>query len=133
MDKRTIKKDKYGLYITAYGDYVRPLYGTCFKDGDTIIGQQLSRWNCGTREFGVTTIGNNFKPDGIFEIWCKTNIQYHRGEKLTDETLKTYRGMYRCKMDRALKLGYHAQLSKIFEKHNKEVANSLKTNSEPEK
>ena len=100
--------------------YVRPLYGTCFKEGETVIAEQLG--DSFVPLFGVTTIGNNLKPDGFFEIWCSTSIQYHRGYKLTAEHLKDYRQ----NKSLALKLGYIKKLSKIFEKHNKEVAKFLK-------
>lgn len=119
MNKRKIQKDEYGLFI-GYFTYVRPLYGTCFKEGETVIAEQLG--DSFVPLFGVTTIGNNLKPDGFFEIWCSTSIQYHRGYKLTAEHLKDYRQ----NKSLALKLGYIKKLSKIFEKHNKEVAKFLK-------
>ena len=112
--KTTVKRDFLGLYVVAGGWIARPFNGTVFNEGDLVKSHHFG----GSTDAGVTTLDNNFKRDGHYELWTTTGTSSTEYSKLTEQEIESKYDWYKETMQGAL--------GKIRKDHNTEFAKRIK-------
>jgi hypothetical protein len=119
-----VKKDHLGLYVIAGGWIARPFFGTGFQENDEVKSHHFG----GSPLAGVTTKENNFRRDGIYEMWSTTGISSseYKQKKIAyglekgkpfDQVLVKRTEWYK---------EYFGSMSVIYEERNKNTRNLLK-------
>ena len=73
-----VKTDHCGLYIQTGGYICRPFFGTCFKEGDQVVGHHFG----GSTNAGVGLPDKAyFRDRNTFEFWSTTGCAYEKDKQ----------------------------------------------------